>query len=733
MKPKTPVALLISTSVLALSPGTLRAQAESSPEVTLSAVRVEASADASAQGLSPEYPGGQVARGGKAGILGTRDNLETPFSITSYTSELIQNQQARSVSDVLQNDASVRVARGYGNFQESYFIRGFILTSDEVAYNGLYNLLPRQYIASELFERIEVFRGASDFLTGASPAGGTVGGGINLLPKRAPNEALSQASAGFASGSQASVSMDVARRFGADQSTGVRVVAAHREGGSAVDDEHSQLDVFLIGLDWRSGSIRLSGDFGYQNNELDEIRPNVTLGAAAGVVPGAPENTLNYAQPWTYSNERDHFGTVRGEMDFNDRWTGWFAGGMRRSDEDNSLAGLTVSNGYTGNGAVNARFDNTRKDEVSTGEIGLRGRLASGPVNHTLVGALSRYYLDKKTAYAMSKGYAPASNLYDPAYTAAPALAIFGNDLDDPDTTGKTGLSSAALGYTLGAWEDRLQLTAGIRRQQLTSSSYAYNTGARTAHYDTTRNTPMGSLLFRIQNNLSVYINYIESLNQGGTASGKTAAGAPVLNLGEVMDPYVSKQKEIGMKYDSGRTGYGLAWFSTKKPRALITDTGYYTIDGEDRHQGVEFSLFGEIMRALRLIGGVTWLDAEQRSTGSAATDGKKVIGVPAWQGNINLEWDMPYVAGLTLDTRMIATQHSYADAANTLRAPGWTRFDLGLRYMTGWSDHLVTLRARLENVADQDYWSSVGGYPGQGYLVSGAPRTFMLSASVNF
>src|SRR5690349_19271171 len=110
------------------------------PGATLSTVTVNASADASAQGLTPAFPGGQVARGGRAGILGTRDNLETPFSITSYTNDLIQDRQARSVGEVLQNDPTVRVARGFGNFQEAYFIRGFILTSDDVAYNGLYSL-----------------------------------------------------------------------------------------------------------------------------------------------------------------------------------------------------------------------------------------------------------------------------------------------------------------------------------------------------------------------------------------------------------------------------------------------------------------------------------------------------------------------------------------------------------------------------------------------------------------
>ena len=42
-------------------------------------------------------------------------------------------------------------------------------------------------------------------------------------------------------------------------------------------------------------------------------------------------------------------------------------------------------------------------------------------------------------------------------------------------------------------------------------------------------------------------------------------------------------------------------------------------------------------------------------------------------------------------------------------------------------------MRARVDNVTDRDYWSSAGGYPGYGYLVQGAPRTFVLSATVDF
>ena len=146
-------------AALPILAGTAFAQTADPANTTeLAEIVVTSSADASAEGLSKPYAGGQVARGGRVGILGTQDIMDTPFSSTSFTSELIQNQQARSVADVVQNDPSVRVARGFGNFQELYVIRGFPVYSDDVAYNGLYGILPRQFVSTELVERVEVFR-----------------------------------------------------------------------------------------------------------------------------------------------------------------------------------------------------------------------------------------------------------------------------------------------------------------------------------------------------------------------------------------------------------------------------------------------------------------------------------------------------------------------------------------------------------------------------------------------
>jgi len=741
----TVAAALLALHALTASAQTPPAPASSvaestAPTGTLTTITVEASADASAEGLTKPYAGGQVARGGRVGILGNQDMMSTPFSSTSYTNELIQNQQARSVADVLQNDPSVRVARGFGNVQESFFIRGFIVNSDDIAYNGLYGLLPRQYIASELFERVEVFRGASAFLNGATPTGGGIGGNINLLPKRASNEPLTQVGFGTASGSQAYFSTDIARRFGPDQSLGLRLNTVHRDGSTAVDDEGVKLDLLSVGLDWRSRDARISADFGHQEHRLRNTRPNVTLGSVS-IVPKAPDNETNFAQPWTYSFERDTFGSVRGEYDITPDITAWAAAGMRASYESNSLAGPTVSDGWTG-AATESRFDNTRKDKVKTAELGLRGKLRTGSIGHEWVVGYSYYDLDKKNAYGLGLGADGtfATSIYYPRSYLPSTLTYLGNNLNSPALNGTTTLKSLAIGDTLSFLDDRLLLTLGMRRQTIESSDIGYqiisdgslvSAGGSVTSYDQSRTSPLAGIVFKPRDDLSVYANYIEGLSQGETAPAESG-GQPVINAGQSLRPYVSKQKEIGIKYDAGRIGGSFAVFSTDKPRAFISN-GSFAASGKDRHQGAELNVFGEVTQGLRLLGGVTWLDAKQRETGSAATDGKRVIGVPKAQGSIGVEWDVPGVPGLSLNGRVVTSGSSFADATNTLRVPGWTRLDLGARYVTELGGKLLTLRARIENVADRDYWSSVGGYPGAGYLVLGNPRTVSLNATLEF
>jgi iron complex outermembrane recepter protein len=729
-KPSRLISVAIAI-VLANAAGVRPAQAQSA-ENDDSTQTVTITATGSQVELPDDYAGGQVARGGRIGLFGNLDLMDTPFNSTNYTADFMRNLQARSVADVVQSDPSVRVARGFGNFQELYVVRGFPVYSDDMAYNGLYGLLPRQYVAAEFLERVEVFRGANSFLNGAAPSGSAVGGFINLVPKRAPDRPLTRMTVGYESDSHSYLAADVARRFGSDDRFGVRVNGVRRDGNDAIDNEERRLDVASLGFDLRGERARFSADIGWQDQRIDSPRPSVT---PFGGIPSAPEADSNFAQRWTFSGERDLFGVARGELDLTEKTKVWAATGVRESEEHNVLANPTS----TATGASTTyRFDNYREDLVTTSEVGLRTELATGAVGHRVSASGSIFKLDSKNAYGFSRFGGIATDLYSPIDVAPPVADFFtGGVLFDPLTTSESKTSSIALADTLSFSDDRVLATLGARYQTLEQYSYDYDTGAllTDSAYDESVVTPVFGLVVKPSDRYSVYANYIESLLPGGVVPLLIDRGGTQIrpaNAGESLDPFQSEQVEVGAKYDRGNLGVTLALFRITKPNSIFNGVAVGT-DGEQLNQGFEVSWFGQPLDGFRVLGGVTLLNAEQKKTQDGVNDGNDVIGVPDTQANLGVEWDAPAVQGLTLDSRLIYTSEQAADAANTLSIPSWTRLDVGARYVTAWAERDVTLRARVDNVTDRNYWASVGGASDANYLVLGQPRTFTLSASVDF
>jgi iron complex outermembrane receptor protein len=687
--------------------------------------------------LPEPFAGGQVAEGGRAGILGNLETLETPFSSTNYTAELILNQQAKSVADVLLNDPNVRAARGFGNFQEVFMIRGFPAYSDDMTYNGIYGILPRQFVASEFLERVEMFRGASAFLNGAAPGGSNLGGTVNLVPKRAPDEGLTRLTTGYESQAAGYLAADVGRRFGVDSATGIRANAAIRNGETSVEDQDRELTVLGFGVDHKGDKFRLAADIGYQDHHIDEPRPSVT---PIDGIPEPPDADSNFAQRWTYTDEEQLFGVVRAEYDVTSSVSVWAAYGMRRGEEQNVLANPNA----LADGSMTAyRFDNAREDDVSSGEVGLRWDFATGPIQHRVILSGSLFNIESKNAYAFSDFFSPfATDLNDPVDVAPPAPTFFvGGDLDDPRTTFETDTSSYAIADMMTFADGRFILTLGAREQKLKNDNFDYNTGDKLSGYDESETTPVGGIVFRPTDSVSLFANYVEGLVAGDSApfTGPAPDFLPVTNAGEIQDPIFAEQIEVGLKFETDAFGGALALFNVEKdvgalaldPATAAADLAY-SISGEVRHRGVEASVYGQPAENVRLIGGATWLDAEYTDGGVGLPEGNHPIGTPELQANMNVEWDLPALEGLTLEARAMYTSSQFADTANTLELDSWVRFDVGARYAMEIAGRPFALRARVDNVTNENDWISAGGFPGSGYLVLGAPRTYSLSASID-
>jgi iron complex outermembrane receptor protein len=729
----TLLALFCALSVSALPVCVHAATAEDdSKALVLDDVNVNAQAPTAATALPPVYAGGQVARGGQLGVLGNQDMMDVPFSMASYTEQLIQDQQAEDVADVLLNDSSVRQASGFSNQAQIFMIRGLPLTGDDISYNGLYGVLPRQIISTDALERVEVFKGPNAFINGVTPTGSGIGGGVNLQPKRAGDVPLRRFTTDINDEGRLGQHLDLGQRFGEDNRFGARVNLAQREGDTGIDHENQRSKLFSVGLDYRGDALRISGDFAYQKQRVNGGRNTVNLGNTTHI-PDAPSADTNYAPKWGFTEIEDTFGMLRAEYDLNDNWTAYAAGGAKHTRET-GLYNSTTLVGNSGASTTTGSFIPHDEDNTSV-MAGLNGRFATGPVTHKLNFGLAGIWTEQRSAYDFDLTRY-SNNIYHPVNTPSPVGNFSGGDLNDPGIVGKSFNRSAAVSDTLGFFDDRLLLTVGLRRQQLVVQGYGYapyGSGSRTSSYDESITTPVYGIVFKPWDHVSFYANRIEGLAEGPT-SPTTSGNLIVTNGNEVYAPARSKQVEAGVKIDMGTYGASLGVYRIEQPSdgysiATSATTAEYVREGEQVNKGVELNVFGEPIDGLRLISGLTLMDTELKNTQNGANDGNRAIGVPTFQFNAGVDWDVPGLQGVALNARMLRTGGQYADAANNLSLPTWNRFDAGARYGFKVDQKDVTLRLNIENLANEKYWESAQA----GYLTQGEPRVAKLSGTIDF
>ncbi|PBP41711.1 TonB-dependent siderophore receptor [Pseudomonas syringae] len=665
-----------------------------------------------------EYAGGQVARKGSQGMLGSRDFMETPFSMTTYTKDAVKNQQARTLGDLIASDPSVRATNPAGGRYEQFTIRGFSLFNSDVSYNGLYGILPTYTIDMEMAERVDILKGPSQLINGISPRG-SVGGGINVVPKRATDKPLTELTTSYASKGQVGAAVDVARRFGEDDKFGIRFNGVKQSGDTEWDHQSVDRDMAVLGLDFRGDRLRLSTDIGHTERDTDAPQERVQVGANAKV-PNANDVRDNYAQSWSKARTKDTFGSVNAEYDLSDSVMLYGGVGARKSNHDFLRHAVSVTND-AGDFSVQPR-DFTRDENVRTATAGARSWFTTGPVSHEVNLAASYFYMDFENGGAR---YAAApSNLYNPVDTPTPSNPTRA----DSKVYTENRFSGVALTDTLGFFEDRLLLTLGARWQRVKVDDWTDGVKGDTA-YDEEKVSPSGGILYKVTDDFSVYANYMEGLSQGKIAPSTS------VNEDQIFPPFVSRQVEVGGKYDLGSFAFTASVFRIKQPAYETNTTSrVFGPNGKRRNDGVELTMFGEPMKGFRLLGGVMYIDSELTNTVNGTFDGNRAPATPKYNVNLGAEWDVPGVNGLTLTGRGIYTGSQYLDQANSKSIDSSERFDVGARYAFKVDQKDITLRANVENVMNKYYWSSAGASddsePG---LTLSTPRTYLLSATIGF
>lgn len=662
------------------------------------------------------------------GPLGNKAWVDTPYSTTTVTKEMIENQQAQSVSELLKYSPSTQMqARGGMDVgrPQSRGMQGSVVANSRL--DGL-NVVSTTAFPVEMLERLDVLNSLTGALYGpASPAGQ-----FNFVAKRPTEETLRKVTLGYQSRSAFTGHVDLGGHIDDDNRFGYRVNVLNQEGEGNLDDSTLRRKLLSVALDWNiqpGTQLQLDASHyefiqkGYPGSF--SYGPNIKLPSAPD--PKDKNLALNTAgndlTTDTVSTRLIHY--------LNDDWSVTAGVGWQQADR----AMRNVSSKI-----INNQGDISRslKDSTAAGRFRvlsntatLNGHVDTGSVGHDIALSTTGYVWSLYSAKGTGPSYSwDTTNMYHPSemYEKGDGKIITGGDRYKSSVNTQQSITLGDTVTFTPKWSAMFYLSQSWIQSQNYNKS-----GHKTGQIDENGLSPNAALMYKITPNVMAYVSYAESLEQGGTAP----TNSDVKNAGQTLDPYRSKQYEMGLKADVSGMNLGAALFRLERPFAYV-DPGdnVYKEQGNQVNNGLELTASGNVWQGLNIYSGVTLLDPKLKDTVSDTTSDKRVVGVPKVQANMLAEYSLPSMPEWVYSANVHYTGKRAANDTNTAWASSYTIWDLGTRYTTKISNVPTTFRVVVNNVFDKHYWASI--FPSGTDGDNGSPSAFIGSgrevrASVTF
>ncbi|MGF6094539.1 TonB-dependent siderophore receptor [Pseudomonas sp. 18175] len=655
--------------------------------------------------------------------------LDTPASITVLNAALIKDQQARLLSEVLRNDASVGDSYAPIGYYENFVVRGFSLNAaSSYKINGR-TITGEQNVALENKQQVEVLKGLAGLQSGISEPSGV----INYVTKR-PEDVRSVTVSTDDRGS-GYMAADVGGWFGSEQQFGLRANVAHEDLNSYVEHANGQRDFVSLAFDWNiSPDAVLQLDAEYQNKQQRSVPGYQLLGGTEVPNDASPKKLLGHQSGSKQVGIDSLNLNGKFEYRFSDQWKGSVSAARSKVviDDYSSFAygcfyvtGCEAATfGPTGDYDVydyRSPDDTRRDDEVQAAMTGL---FDTGGLGHELTFGTSafRRVIDKRKSV---NEYIGSTNINVDAPTFDPT--------DVPLNDKQRRLDSRQYGVFVTdriRFNEQWQTILGGREVRLDEKAFDKD-GNQERHTQTYEFLPQASLIYKPVENVSLYTSYSKGLSLGGEAPWTTR------NDGETLAPTTSRQIEAGVKYDWRRISFTAAVFQTRqayqyaKPEAA--GTFIYVQQGEQKNTGLELSANGWATERLQIATSVAAIRARVTGSGTPEYEGHQAINVPKLRASVYADYALPWVNGLAVLGGVQYSAKKYADRTGNVEVGDYAVVNVGSRYTTKVDGYETVFRLSVDNLFDKRYWRDVGEYMGDDYLFQGAPLTARLSASVNF
>lgn len=683
--------------------------------------------------VNAEEPSGYQASEASVSGFEAAPLLDTPASITVINDALIKDQQARLLSDVLKNDASVGQSYAPIGYYENFVVRGFSLNAaSSYKINGR-TIAGEQNVGLENKQQVELLKGLAGLESGVSEPGGLV----NYVTKR-PTDVRSVTVSTDDRGS-GYLATDVGGFFGSEQQIGLRANLAHEDIHSYVEHTNGQRDFAALALDWTiSDAALLQLDVEYQNRQQRSAPGYQLLGGTELPHHASPKKLLAH-QSGANQVTTDAL-NLNGNFEyrFSDTWKANLSASRSRVVIDDyssfawgcygaaSCSDVAVPNHFSAEGDYDlydfrSPDDTRRNDEV---QATLSGRFDTAGLGHQLtVGSSAfRRIVDKREPINQMIGSANIDSEPEdfPRYQG-------------PLNDAYRHLDSRQYGLFFNdriSFNEQWQTVLGAREVRLDEETFD-SQGDTTRHTQRYEFLPQAALIYKPLPELALYTRYSKGLSLGSEAPWFAS------NAFEILAPSVSRQIEAGIKYDWQRISLGAALFEIRQAyqysRPNADGSFTFVEQGDQKNTGLELSANGWASQRLQISATVAAIRSRVSGSGTPAYEGHQTINVPTLRASLYGDYALPWIDGLALLGGVQYSGSKYASQQGEAQAGAYAVFNLGSRYSTRIDGYETVFRLSVDNLFDKRYWRDAGEYMGDNYLFQGAPLTARLSASVNF
>ena len=664
------------------------------------------------------YIAGEFVRAtSNVGILGEQDAMKSPISTTTISEKAVGSflSSTEGLSKTLSLVPSV--VKTYDAAVDCVSIRGFADDGRGFVINGIPGMQAMTRQSSNYIESVDVIEGPATGINGSGMANRS-GGTISINSKKAlMDEDTRKIGIKYHSEGAHEEYIDFGTRLGKDKSYGVRINASNTNGERSIENWNLKQKNIYINLDQESENSKTNFMFGYTDTD-SEGRPyglSVSSKFVGNALPSAPDGKINTNPTWRRDKNTNLVMTLNHEQKINDHLKAFLNAGHFKQDwyyyTGFSKTLLNEAGDYS---AVSDNYSLLEKRDYA--QIGLKGDFKTGDLKHEWVAGVDRmwHYYGGAKVYKEESGW--TGNIYHPN-TGSFAPPTFAQSDAYYGTHARISGWSVMDSITTG--NEKLNILVGLNGKSIAKDSYRPDGSHNKQTGDYYDVSPSFGINYTFNPRVAVYANHTEEFVEGGIV------GSKYQNHGTTLDPYKTKQNEIGVKFKTGDFFHKISYFDIKKANSVdVTKPGFtkpfLLADGEARHKGFEYTATGTLAEKWNLIGGFMHLDAKQKTT-SAATNGKRPNGVPEWSANLGVE----YKAN---DDFSVLMRGNYVGSSfvrnEQYGVPSYFTLDAGVNYKTSLNSTPVTLRAMCYNVTDKKYWAPSGNT-----LHSGGPRTFMFSA----